>query len=75
MVKTQHWMRLDEAVTTLAKQRVGATTVSDMLRVLFYPHPAIFDGLELSGIEVALPLVGSDTRLSLRVENPPTPGA
>jgi len=54
----------------LAK-RVSAAVVSDTPQVLFYPRPTIFDGLELSGIEVALPLVGPDERVSPRVEDSP----
>ena len=71
--KTQHWTRLDEAVTALAN-RVGATAVSDTLQVLFYSYTTAFAGLELSSIEAVMPQVASDARVSLRVENSPTIG-
>ena len=68
MTKTPHWTKLDEEVTALAK-RVGATVASDTLQVLFYCYTTAFSGLELSSVEMFLPRVASDPRVSLRVEN------
>jgi len=65
----QYWKALDEEVTALAK-RVGATAVSDTLQVLFYCYRTTF-----ADINAVFPRVTSDARVSLRVENCPTPGA
>jgi hypothetical protein len=67
--KGRTWRDLDEEISALAK-RVNAGVASDKLEVLFSSCSAILGGVAAHDIERFLPRVASDSRVSLRVENP-----
>ena len=71
-VDPKEWGELETAVVALAT-RVGATAGSDVLEVLISSYHTVLGGTKLCEIEGALPLIASNSRVSLRTEYVPIP--